>query len=59
LLNLGAYARGSNVDLDEYLDKASSIQGYLRQRVEEGVHIEDSVARLSDIIRPKIVEEAY
>jgi flagellum-specific ATP synthase len=59
LLNLGAYARGSNVDLDEYLDKASAIQGYLRQRVEEGVHIEDSVARLSDIIRPKIVEEAY
>ncbi len=59
LINLGAYARGSNPDLDEYLEKAQAIQAFLRQRVDEGAGFDDTEARIADIIRPKVVEEAY
>ena len=58
LINLGAYARGSNPDVDQALDKMPEINALLRQRVADGTHLPRSVERLAKIISPA-EEEFY
>ena len=57
LINLGAYARGSNADVDEALEKMPMINAFLRQGVEERSAFPDTVQQLQQIIIPK--EEEY
>jgi flagellum-specific ATP synthase len=59
LITLGAYARGSNPELDEAIDKMPQIRAFLRQRVEEGSRLNDSVSELHRIIHPPVQEETY
>lgn len=59
LLTLGAYARGSNPELDDAIDKMPQIRAFLRQRVEEGTRLNESVGELHRIIHPPVQEETY
>jgi len=57
ILNLGAYAKGSNADVDEAIEKLPSINRLLRQKIEEGSTLAEAVRILEEILKP--VEEAY
>ena len=46
IINLGAYARGSNADVDRAIDLMPAINAFLRQRVEEGIPFEETIAGL-------------
>jgi flagellum-specific ATP synthase len=59
LINLGAYARGSNPDVDEALTKLPLINEFLQQRVEEGSKFRNSVNLLRKIIVSGQEEEYY
>lgn len=59
LINLGAYARGSNADVDEALEKMPRINQFLRQDVEEGTHMTNTVRRLRELIGTAEVEDFY
>lgn len=58
VINLGAYARGSNPDVDEAIDKMGMIQSFLKQRIEESSSMENSVRALHAIVRQE-EEEGY
>ena len=49
LINVGAYAEGSNAEIDEALAKLPGINGFLRQEITERADIEDTQARLLEI----------
>jgi flagellum-specific ATP synthase len=46
LINIGAYQRGSNADIDSSIDKIQSIWNFTRQNVDEKVNLEDVKERL-------------
>ncbi|GIP21425.1 flagellar protein export ATPase FliI [Paenibacillus sp. J22TS3] len=46
LINIGAYQRGSNADIDESIDAIQSIWDFTKQKVHEKVTLEESVERL-------------
>lgn len=52
LINIGAYQRGSNPQIDLALELHEPIRNYLRQAVEEHVRFEEAVANLEAIFRP-------
>jgi len=45
LINIGAYAKGSNPDIDEAIDKMQDINNFLRQDIDEGVSIDETLSR--------------
>jgi flagellum-specific ATP synthase len=49
LINVGAYARGSNMLIDEAIEKMDDINAFLRQRVDEKAELQDTLARLGEI----------
>mgnify|MGYP005841601465 CR=1 FL=1 len=49
LVNIGAYASGSNPKIDYALKMINSLNKYLRQQVNERVSLNDSVKELGDI----------
>ncbi|MFW5738273.1 MAG: flagellum-specific ATP synthase FliI, partial [Spirochaetota bacterium] len=49
LINVGAYAKGSNAEIDEAIEKLPAINSFLRQRVNERAPIEDTRAGLLSI----------
>ena len=49
LINIGAYAKGSNPRIDNAIAMIDSLNGYLRQDVEERVSFADSASQLSAI----------
>ncbi len=59
IINLGAYARGSNPDVDEAIEKKPVIDHYLRQKVEESSDFEETRESLHMIIGGGSEEEAY
>lgn len=59
LISLGAYARGSNPELDEAIEKMPLIQVFLKQSVEEGTRMNETVGALNRIIHPPVQEELY
>jgi flagellum-specific ATP synthase len=49
LINVGAYAEGSNPQIDEALAKIGDINAFLVQGISEKADIEETIARLSQI----------
>ncbi len=49
LINVGAYAKGSNREIDEAIDKVPDINRYLRQHVDEQAPIEQTQNGLASI----------
>lgn len=49
LINIGAYAAGSNADIDYAIQMISSINAYLRQDVDSTVGLEESIAALTGL----------
>jgi flagellum-specific ATP synthase len=49
LINVGAYARGSNPEIDRAMDKIGEINEFLRQDIEERTDFEETLERLARI----------
>lgn len=49
LINVGAYAQGSNAEIDESIEKIPAINEFLRQQITERAMIEDTRERLLSI----------
>lgn len=49
LINVGAYAEGSNSEIDEAIEKIDDIWDFLGQDIEEKAHLRDTVQRLAQI----------
>ena len=50
LINVGAYQRGANVDLDEAISRRPEMERYLRQEMHEGVDLGASVTLLTKCV---------
>ena len=51
LVNLGAYTRGTNPEIDFALEKIEDVKAYLRQAVDERSSLEESISRLITIFQ--------
>ncbi len=51
LINIGAYVKGSNPEIDRALEKIDSIRRFLQQEVEEKADFEQSVSALKELVR--------
>jgi len=49
LINIGAYSKGSNMEIDEAIGKIKEINGFLQQEVEEVFDFSQVVDRLKQI----------
>lgn len=49
LINVGAYAKGSNPELDEAIDKMPEINDYLRQKIEDKVPLRETFEQAGEI----------
>ncbi|MBN1686237.1 MAG: FliI/YscN family ATPase [Spirochaetales bacterium] len=49
LINVGAYAEGSNAQIDEVLSKIDQMNEFLRQGIDEKADIDDTLRRLSEL----------
>jgi len=52
LINIGAYARGSNAKIDYAISKYDDILKFLNQNIEEKFSLDESQALLQNIVRP-------
>jgi len=52
LVNINAYVRGANPEIDYALDKIAQVERFLRQPTEEAVSLEQAVQELQDIFSP-------
>jgi flagellum-specific ATP synthase len=50
MINIGAYTKGSNPDIDYAIEKIGEINEFLRQKTEERATLQDSFARLKAIV---------
>lgn len=57
IVNLGAYARGSNYDLDLYLHKQKEINDFLRQSVDQGLTFDQTLDQLNQLTHIATEEE--
>jgi len=53
LINIGAYVKGSNPEIDRALSLIGDLKNFLRQSVEECYSYEDSVSLLKEILNKK------
>jgi flagellum-specific ATP synthase len=51
LINIGAYAKGSNQKIDEAIERIDNINNFLKQPVYEKVTFEDTVAQLKTVLQ--------
>ena len=51
LINIGAYKRGSNPNIDYAIDKIDAVNNFLKQDVEEKFTFEESVAMLEELFQ--------
>jgi flagellum-specific ATP synthase len=49
LINIGAYAKGSNAKIDDAIAKMGGLTDYVRQPVDKRVTFEESVAHLESL----------
>ena len=50
LINVGAYATGSNADIDEAISKIEAINGFLRQEVDDPAPLQRTLAEAESIV---------
>ncbi|SPD72699.1 flagellum-specific ATP synthase [uncultured Desulfobacterium sp.] len=50
LINIGAYVKGTNPDIDYSIEMIPNINSYLQQDMETGVSFEESVQQLEDLM---------
>lgn len=55
LINIGAYVKGSNPQIDHAISKINTLKAYLRQDMSEKSMYQDSVNRLKEIIERPLV----
>ena len=55
LINIGAYVRGSNLQIDHALTKINSLRKFLKQDILEEALFEETVRRLHEIIEQPLV----
>lgn len=55
LVNIGAYVRGSNLQIDHALSKINSLRTFLKQDILEEALFEETVSRLHEIIEQPLV----
>jgi len=55
LINIGAYVRGSNLQIDHALSKINSLRKFLKQDILEEALFEETVRRLHEIIEQPLV----
>jgi flagellum-specific ATP synthase len=55
MINIGAYVRGSNPQIDHALSKISQLRSFLKQDIFEKALYDNSVERLNNIIEASIV----
>jgi flagellar biosynthesis/type III secretory pathway ATPase len=51
LINIGAYAKGANMKVDQAVAVHERIQSFLRQNVEEVSHLSDTQGMMHSIVR--------
>ncbi|RKX91867.1 MAG: flagellum-specific ATP synthase FliI, partial [Spirochaetes bacterium] len=56
LINVGAYAEGSNPDIDLAIEKIEGIREFLQQKIEENSPLKDTLARVFEIAGIEIDE---
>ena len=49
LINIGAYVPGSNPKIDYAIKMIEKVNGYLKQRIDEGLNYKDSLAQLNQL----------
>jgi flagellum-specific ATP synthase len=57
LINVGAYARGSNAAIDEAMDKIDEIREFFSQGITESASILETVKRMAEIAGVPVPEE--
>lgn len=57
LINIGAYAKGSNPKIDYALSKIDAINDFLRQNYDETTTLKDSIERLGSVLSDRRDEE--
>ncbi len=55
LINIGAYVRGSNLQIDHALSKINSLRSFLKQHFKDEAKYEDTINRLNNIIEQPLV----
>jgi flagellum-specific ATP synthase len=50
LINIGAYIRGSNGNIDRAIDKITQINNFLRQETHEKIEMDEVLSAMSSII---------
>ncbi|MDC7126786.1 MAG: flagellum-specific ATP synthase FliI, partial [Spirochaetales bacterium] len=50
LINVGAYASGSNSEIDEAIERIDSMNGFLRQEVDDPAPLEVTLKQASEVI---------
>lgn len=58
LIDVGAYAPGSNPEIDKAIEKIGSMREFLSQAIEEKAEIDDTLSRLGEIVEVPIAAEA-
>ena len=51
LINIGAYVKGSNPDIDEAIRYIRNINAFLQQNVNEAMHFDEVLAKMKEIIQ--------
>ena len=50
LINIGAYAKGSNPEIDQAIDRNIGIRDFLRQGVMEQADLAETLARMKQLV---------
>jgi flagellum-specific ATP synthase len=50
LINIGAYTRGSNINIDRAIDKIDQINSFLRQETDENIELDEVLTKIKSII---------
>lgn len=53
LINIGAYVKGSNPEIDKALSLIGELKNFLRQPVEERYSLEESITLLKEVFNKK------
>jgi len=53
LINIGAYAKGSNENIDQAVNLISGAKGFLQQQVYEKTTLEETIQSLRSVVQAK------